>query len=173
MAVKRIQWVCPNCRRRYAIPEDAPTPKLCPDCQTAPPPTAAEDPRAAVPEPGPESVTPPSPLGPEQFQFEEPGSSAVQFADRSRSSGRKRYPALRAISFWYKILSGLAAVGAVFGLFYAVMAAVSTEATAERTNQIVGGLIALAGGLVSAVTLLACAELIRVVIDIEENTRSK
>ena len=29
----RQLWQCPQCSRRYKIPADAPTPKLCPDCK--------------------------------------------------------------------------------------------------------------------------------------------
>ena len=41
------------------------------------------------------------------------------------------------------------------------------------TIQITTGLIVFAAGVVATVTLLAFGELIRVVIDIEENTRQK
>ncbi|HXY35420.1 MAG TPA: hypothetical protein VEI07_14410 [Planctomycetaceae bacterium] len=35
MAVERIQWTCPVCKRRYAIPATAPTPARCPQCRQA------------------------------------------------------------------------------------------------------------------------------------------
>jgi hypothetical protein len=35
MPIERIQWTCPVCKRRYAIPATAPTPARCPQCREA------------------------------------------------------------------------------------------------------------------------------------------
>ena len=35
MTIERIQWTCPICKRRYAIPATAPTPSRCPQCRQA------------------------------------------------------------------------------------------------------------------------------------------
>ena len=42
MAIERIEWQCPQCERRYAIPANLPRPTSCPKCQP-------DDEQAAVP----------------------------------------------------------------------------------------------------------------------------
>jgi len=170
MAVQRIQWTCPGCNRRYAIPADAPNPRLCPSCQSAAG-TGAANPAAVAP-----TATlgaGPSAAGFELPQVEQPALPQFGDVDAPDVRYRRKYPALRALSFWYKLLACLVGVGSIIGLFSAMLAGVNAEATAERTVQIVTGLIVFGGGVVGTVTLLAFGELIRVVIDIEENTRQK
>lgn len=33
MPIQRVEWTCPGCRRKFAIPATAATPSLCPDCR--------------------------------------------------------------------------------------------------------------------------------------------
>lgn len=211
MAVKRIQWVCPRCRRRYAIPETAPTPELCPSCQaegvstSAPPsreappkPTSPSRKASAVsietdnpfiseppPSPRPPQTTPPPqpppsaapepPLPIEPLQFEEPAGppQAYTLEEPQPTYTRKKYPALQAVSLAYRGLAYLASVGCFLGLLMAVVRAVTDDPSPARTVGIIQGLVIFAGGALSTLTFLAFSELIRLAIDIEENTRRR
>jgi len=77
----------------------------------------------------------------------------------------QRYTALRTIAVVLKVLAWIVAVAGVIGsIFMAVMAVSGLEAI----GTLIGGLLATA---IYFVILLAAAEVIRVVIDIEQNTR--
>jgi hypothetical protein len=77
-----------------------------------------------------------------------------------------RYPVLRALAILYLVLAGLAVLS---GLIAAGWALVS--APWDTGNRIVLSLLALAGTFFVVVTMLAIAEVIKLVIDIEHNTR--
>lgn len=79
-----------------------------------------------------------------------------------------RYPALRSIANIYKALAyligAIAAVGIIMGLSY-------LDNQFQRGFGITLLLQSIIGGAVGFITLLAAAEIIKVFIDIEENTR--
>ncbi len=181
MPVKRVEWECPGCKRRFAIPAEVPTPQLCPQCQAAPPSPTPSPTLPATPQVPPsgideidveeENVTLPQldvgdvpsfQLGPQRTRAIHPGEPV-----------RRKYPTLRMIASLYKLLAALLAVGALAGLFRALMTAFNAEDFAGRTASIMVGLYVFGGGIFAAVGLLAAAELIHVLLDIEENTRSQ
>jgi hypothetical protein len=177
MAVERIEWTCPGCERRYAIPSNAPKPALCPSCQSSQKSAdVAPNPAAPSSQGSAPALPPARNKEPEPIVEVSPFDRLAELDTgprRSVSRGTKRYPALRAIAFWYRILAGLAGLGAIIGLIYALLSAVSDSTAAERTTHIILGLASFGSGVVGGVTLLAFGELIQVVIDIEENTRGK
>lgn len=72
----------------------------------------------------------------------------------------RKYPALRAISAVFKVLSVLAFLGGI-----AVGIGVATKGMAEKA------VLSIGLGVLYAVSLWAGAEMILVILDIEENTR--
>jgi len=182
MALKRVEWTCPGCGKRYAIPAHVPEPKLCPTCRSRPPaPVEAADAPFLDPPPMMPVVIDTSPrieIEPPDIeipQFETEPPPIVPMPIRSplpaRAVIRKRYPALRVVIVCYKFLAALVAIGALAGVVAAIVAVATTEASPERTINILAGLGSFAAGLIGAVTLFAFGELIQVQLDIEENTR--
>ena len=98
MAIERIEWQCPQCERRYAIPADLPRPSLCPKCQpdeTQPTATAVATSAGVI------DLAPPS-LG-DDVAFETPKGERDTGADRYR----RKYPVLRIISLFYRCLAAV------------------------------------------------------------------
>ena len=81
-----------------------------------------------------------------------------------RSGGR--YPVLRALAIMYVLGAALAAIGAVVVLIYAMVR--YSLAWSDRWTIISGTLV---GGFITVISLLAVAELLKLFIDIEHNTR--
>lgn len=77
-----------------------------------------------------------------------------------------RYPVLRALAIMYVFGAALAALGAVIYAIYAL--AVYKLAWTDRLS-IAGG--SLVGGFIVVISSLAVAELLKLFIDIEHNTR--
>jgi hypothetical protein len=77
-----------------------------------------------------------------------------------------RYPVLRSLAILYVIGAGLAAAATVIGIGYAILA--SRMAWTDRLIIAVG---ALAAGFFMVVSMLAIAEVLKLFIDIEHNTR--
>jgi hypothetical protein len=71
-----------------------------------------------------------------------------------------KYPILRFISSFYAFLAAIIGIGVVIGL----IALLSNGANDQAIPY-------LFGGVIGVVTLLAFSEIIRVFLDIEENTR--
>jgi len=80
----------------------------------------------------------------------------------------RRYPALRFIANIYKILAYVIAAVAVVGI---VISLSYMENQFQRGYGIMLLLQSLIGGAVGFITFLAAAEIIKVFINIEENTR--
>jgi hypothetical protein len=182
MTMQRIQWTCPICKRRYAIPATAPTPSRCPQCRQE-----AE----AAGRPG-EVIT--------LVVAEEDAADRVGSADRTASSALSALAAIQlevaeeaargpsaatpvsrrseaasntlgTIALVYTVLAGLAVVVAFGGLLYGLHAAFALQATHERTVLIFEAIAAFGGGLVAALTFFTFREVIRILLEIEENTR--
>jgi hypothetical protein len=178
MTIQRIQWTCPVCKRRYAIPATAPTPSRCPQCRQA----EAE-----------EEATPSAPTfavaevdSDEDEKFETAALSALAAIQLEVAEEAARGPTVAApvmrrservsgilpiIAIVYTVLAGLAVVGAFVGLLFGLHAAFALPATPARTVVIFEAIGAFGGGLVSALTFFTFRELIHILLDIEENTR--
>ena len=115
---------------------------------------------------------PPAPEEPPDLQPTVVESAADQ---RTRSTTRylRKYPALQTISFIYKCFAAVMVLAAIALFGYAVVSMVGAEEQSQRWNAAMIGMGALAGGLFGAVTLLASSELIRLLLDIERNTRQR
>ena len=81
----------------------------------------------------------------------------------------QRYPALRAIGSVYRILAVLTGIIAVIIIIIGVRQSDADRGIAVGMPLILGGLV---GGSVGVISNLAVAEIIRVFLDIEENTRN-
>ncbi|MGA3128930.1 MAG: zinc ribbon domain-containing protein [Candidatus Korobacteraceae bacterium] len=100
-----------------------------------------------------------------------PSSSAVQPVPTSQSFSHaqgRRYPALRIIAVILKVLAALTAIGGV-------LSGIAAGSIPSPGFGVPGGgaivLLVILGGLGYALFLWASAEMINVVLDIEENTR--
>ena len=176
MTIQRIQWTCPICKRRYAIPATAPTPSRCPQCRQAEEAGASHlDVAPALPEAADEA----------NDEFETSALSAlaaIQLEEAARgptvAAPVMRYAegasnTLRTIALVYTVLAGLAVVVAFVGLLYGLHAAFALPATHDRTILIFVSIGAFGGGLIAALTFFTFHEAIRVLLDIEENTKPR
>jgi hypothetical protein len=182
--MQRVQWTCPICNRRYAIPASAPTPARCPQCEKA----RARGPVA--PEPAPISrgsyaaveedqaeddpvVSELSALAAIQLEVAE---EAVRGPVAASPGIRRAYPSLRMldlISLVYTVLAGLSVVVAFGGLMFGLRAAFVMELTPLRTLAIFQAIGAFCGGLLMAFVFFSFREVIRLLVEIEENTRPR
>src|SRR5580692_9945185 len=129
MPVERIQWTCPVCKRRYAIPATAPTPSRCPQCrqaeEAAPPhldlaPALAE----AAEDTNDEFETPAlSALAAIQLEVAEEAARGPTVAAPVLRYAEGASNTLRTIALVYTVLAGLAVVVAFVGLLYGLHAA--------------------------------------------------
>lgn len=172
---KRVEWTCPGCGKRYAIPAHLPEPRLCPQCRnrgaSLGEAVAAEYPLPSEPAPTgfPIDVEPPEvDISVPEF---EPTTIPLPTRLQKRSTLRKSYPVLRAIAICYKVLAAIAGVGSIVGIGNSITATTTVEASPERTNQIIAGLVAFAAGAILAVLFWTISEVIRLLLDIEETTR--
>lgn len=77
-----------------------------------------------------------------------------------------RYPVLRALAIIYVIGAALAAVATVIGVIWALAAGAGSG-----TDRLIIAAAALGGGLFMVITMLAIAEVLKLFIDVEHNTR--
>jgi hypothetical protein len=194
MPIERIQWTCPVCKRRYAIPATAPTPARCPQCRQAEEQAASRAVHApvlaeAIAEPveyanesdiptaqlssDPLSSGPLSALAAIQLEVAEEatrGPIAVAPVMRHAAPAFKR---LEAIATIYTVLAGLSVVGGFGGLLFGLRAAFVMEATPMRTVAIFSALAQFGAGLIAALGFFAFREVIYLLLAIEENTRPR
>lgn len=179
MTIQRIQWTCPVCKRRYAIPATAPTPARCPQCRQAEEEAASRAGGAASFVQTEEDSA---------DKFESSALSALAAIQLEVAEEAARGPSvaapilrhvettsntLRTITLVYAVLAGLAVVVAFAGLLYGLHAAFALPATHERTVLIFEAIAAFGGGLVAALTFFTFREAIHILLDIEENTRPR
>lgn len=186
MTIQRIQWTCPICKRRYAIPATAPTPSRCPQCrqQAEAQSEAVEEDVRSGPSFGVRAQ--PDSDSDEEEKFETAALSALAAIQLEVAEEAARGPTVAApvmrqtsrlsgtlpvIAIIYTVLAGLAVVGAVAGLVFGLHAAFASPATPARTVTIFSAIGTFVGGLVSALTFFTFRELIHILLDIEENTR--
>jgi hypothetical protein len=77
-----------------------------------------------------------------------------------------RYPVLRALAIWYLIGAALTLVGVVVGIGY-----IFARAPGGFTDHLIMTVGALIAGFFVVVSMLAVAEVLKLFIDIEHNTR--
>jgi hypothetical protein len=184
MTMQRVQWTCPICHRRYAIPASAPTPARCPQCEKA---------RARAPA-TPEPALPSQGFHPREEEDQEEDDpvadelsalAAIQLEVAEEAARgpvaaspviRRAYPSLRMldlISLVYAVLAGLSIVAAFGGLMFGLRAAFVMELTPLRTIAIFQAIGAFCGGLLMAFMFFSFREVIRLLVEIEENTRPR
>src|SRR5690242_5031653 len=78
-----------------------------------------------------------------------------------------RYPVLRALAIMYVLGSALAVLATLAGIVW-----IFARAPGNITDHLIMAVGAIVGGFVTVVTLLAVAELLKLFIDIEHNTRT-
>ena len=76
----------------------------------------------------------------------------------------EKYPALRVVLLIWKVLVVVQVLVVVGGTVYAMV-------TSTRRNETALGLLIILGGVVVALIQWALAEIVEVLMDIEENTR--
>jgi len=173
MAVQRIEWQCPGCGKKYAIPAQNPRPKLCPNCkkrgvapssgQPAEPTFPAAnaippvEPPEPEPEPGPPFVAAPVVPGP---------------PTRSARPVKRRYEVLRTISLWFKVLAVLIGIGYVITLFGVAYLAFRAPAGPMRNQFFLWWVVTSIVGITVVLSVYSFAILLLVAMDIEHNTRT-
>ena len=169
MAVPRIEWQCPRCERRFAIRADIETPEACPQCREA----SAVGVSAQVAQGAPDSGESKAPSPFPEFLLNEPPQPAAPppQIQQALSPAVRKYQALKFLAIVYKVIAVLIAVGGLVTLVIAFIAAVTVEDTSDRYTSILLQLGGFIGSVFFAVTLYAFGELIRLLIDIEANTR--
>jgi hypothetical protein len=196
MTVDRIQWTCPVCKRRFAIPATAPTPTRCPQCRQAEEAAAARAPvlveavvetierpsveRTSIERPNierPSEVerrSPPiSALAAIQLEVAEEASRGMPMVAPVARHASTSFKVLEAIATIYTVLAGLAVVGAFAGLIFGLRAAFVMEANQARTFAIFYALGEFGAGLIAALAFYAFREVIHLLLTIEENTRAR
>lgn len=184
MTIQRVQWTCPICNRRYAIPATAATPARCPQCERdrARGPSASETEsiaRALIPDETEEEAEDEpqaselSALAAIQLEVAEEAVRGPTAAAPVVRRGRPTSRMLDLISLIYTVLAGLSVVVAFGALMFGLRAAFVMELTPLRTIAIFQSIGAFCGGLVTAFVFFSLREIIRVLVDIEENTRPR
>ncbi len=172
MTVERIEWQCPGCQRKFAIPNTQPRPKLCPHCQQTG--TSVLPKRSTTPTAAPAYVTPPT-VEPELDFAEEPLETPAPFAGSpshsSRPVKRRRYAELRTLSLVLKIMAGFIGLLTIILLAESGRVVMSAEAGDVRRYLVYNCFGILIGGTTAALLVYAFAVLLVVALDVEYNTR--
>lgn len=178
MTMQRVQWTCPVCKRRFAIPATAPTPTRCPQCRQAEEHAAAGSPASVIAERVEDDademrgrVSEISPLVAIQLEVtEEAARGPMAAAPIVRRVG----PSLEMISMISRLylgLAGLSLLCGVGGLLYGLWAAFAMPATPARATVIFVAIASFGGSLLLALIFFTIREVIRLLLDIEANTR--
>jgi len=77
-----------------------------------------------------------------------------------------RYPVLRALAIMYVLGAALAIVSVLAGIVW-----IFARAPGTFVDHVIESVVAVVGGFVMVVSLLAVAELLKLAIDVEHNTR--
>jgi len=87
------------------------------------------------------------------------------------ASDEMKYPALRVISGIYKAIAIIVGIGALIALFYGLSQLDGGyRARATGTSIIISSLIS---GIIGVIAFLAISEIIKLFIDLEENSRKQ
>ncbi len=171
MSVERIEWQCPGCHRKFAIPSNQPRPKLCPHCQQ----TAQAVPRQPAPSPAVAAHVSPAIAEPEVEFAEVPVATPPLGGGASSPSPRpvkrRRYQELRTLSVVLKIMAGLIGFLMIGMLVENGRLVMETEEGDLRRYLVYQCLGTLIGGSTAVLLVYAFAVLLVVAADIEHNTR--
>ena len=162
MAIERIEWQCPQCERRYAIPSNLPRPSLCPKCQADDAERESTPPASTLP-----SAPEPTPPFRDDVQFETPPGEP----DGGRY--RRKYSTLRVISLFYRCLAGVILLATLIAFVSGLVAVLQADIQSQRWIALGMSLGSLVVGTFWSVTVLAFAELIQLMLDMEQNTRKR
>ena len=141
MTIQRIQWTCPICKRRYAIPATAPTPSRCPQCRQAEEEAAAGEPDVPVlAEAGSDEdekfeTAALSALAAIQLEVAEEAARGPTVAAPVMRRNERMSGILPVVAIIYTVLAGLAVVGAFAGLLFGLHAAFAMPATARAHGR--------------------------------------
>lgn len=167
MPVQRVEWQCPSCQRKFAIPGQQPRPKLCPDCQKN---SAAKQRRPASPTyPSASTAEPELDFAAYPTEAEPAISSAP--APSTRPVKRRRYEVLRTISLWFKIQSGMLAFLLLVALAQMGTNIFNLPPGPLQQMAIFYWLVTMIGGVTIVLIVYSFAVLLLVAMDIEHNTR--
>ncbi|MGD0387948.1 MAG: hypothetical protein ABSC42_03250 [Tepidisphaeraceae bacterium] len=86
---------------------------------------------------------------------------------RVQFSSGGRYPVLRAIAIIYLFLGGIAVIGGVLAVLWLLIRAPFST----MTDRIILAAAALAGSVFAGALMLGAAEVIKLFVDLEHNTR--
>lgn len=86
--------------------------------------------------------------------------------NRSHFFSGGRYPVLRALAIIYLILAGIAIIGGLIGAGWALVRLPGTMG-----DRVIAAAAVLAGSFFVMITMLAVAEVLKLFIDVEHNTR--
>jgi hypothetical protein len=86
---------------------------------------------------------------------------------RVQFSSGGRYPVLRAIAIIYLFLGGIAVIGGILTMLWMLIRA----PFATMTDRIILAAAALAGSVFAGALMLGAAEIIKLFVDLEHNTR--
>lgn len=170
MAVERIEWQCPGCHRKFAIPSNQPRPKLCPHCQQ----TAQAVPRQ--PSPSATGHVSPAVAEPEVEFAEVPvgtpplGGASLPLA---RPVKRRRYQELHTLSVVLKIMAALIGFLMIGMIVENARLVMETEEGDLRRYLVYQCLGLLIGGSTAVLLVYAFAVLLVVASDVEYNTRQE
>jgi hypothetical protein len=86
-----------------------------------------------------------------------------------------RYPVLRSLAILYLIGAGLVALTAIIGAIWSLVGAGSAwlpmGTSPNAADRIISCVVMLTAGFFAALTMLAVAEVLKLFIDVEHNTR--
>lgn len=180
MTVQRVEWTCPGCRKRFAIPAQMAEPEFCPACRSskaavvaAPPPVPKvreEQLTVDAAEEATEATLPDFDLFDAEHGHKRHVHRPRAKASRQRSTS---YPALRILVICFRVLAGLVAVSALWGFYDLIRGVTSAKESSLRGVLIDAGLHWFALKLIGIVVLIAIGELILLLLDIESNTRQR
>lgn len=169
MAVQRVEWACPRCDRKYAIPAGQPQPKLCPKCQESPQDTIVQPQQPPMVQPPVlqrQRPTAPAPSSPE---------AVPQFQPAPRTSAstirRKRYQDLRKVVTALKVLSAIVALGTLIWTGYWLNLLFDSDIAEVRKGIANIVLHTLVGGAAMSLCLYAFGGALQILIDLEEHAR--
>ena len=170
MTVERYKWNCPGCGQMFGIKKGTASPSLCADCAQKRQPVSSEAGQPAIETSGQtvEFTIPELPAIDEKPDFLQglstsETSSPTSVKKTSRRSSRGKYASFRKLSTFYQVLAFLILVGSGIGTVFAI----SHKLDYWYTGAIFGG------GIVFSLILSGIGVILRIVIDIEANSRDQ
>ena len=153
MAVSRVEWECPGCRRKFAVPANQPRPELCPQCRTSG--GGAQPVDVSEPE--------------VSFGVYQP--TAAPMPQAARPVKRRRYGELQTLSLALKVMAVLLALSTLVHFGATAVATLQLPGTEARLMGVYLCFGILLGGATLSLVLYSFAVLLLVAVDVEYNTR--